>query len=36
MFKLQLRFQNLTIREYDLKDGDIRFVGRGPYSHGLG
>lgn len=33
MFKLQLRFQNLTIKEYDLKDGDIRFVGRGPYSH---
>jgi len=33
MFKVELRFQNLTIKEYYLKDGDIRFVGRDPYSH---
>jgi hypothetical protein len=33
MFPFELRFQNLTIQEYYLKDGDIRFVGRDPYSH---
>jgi FHA domain/PilZ domain len=33
MFRLELKFQNLTIKEYYLKDGDIRFVGRDPYSH---
>ncbi|NTU48643.1 MAG: FHA domain-containing protein [Syntrophobacteraceae bacterium] len=33
MFKLELRFQNLTVKEYRLRDGDIRFVGRDPYSH---
>jgi pSer/pThr/pTyr-binding forkhead associated (FHA) protein len=33
MFRLELRFQHLTVKEYYLKDGDIRFVGRDPYSH---
>jgi FHA domain/PilZ domain len=33
MFRLELRCQNLTIKEYYLKDGDVRFVGRDPYSH---
>jgi hypothetical protein len=33
MFKLKLRFQNLTLSEYDLKDQDIRLIGRDPYSH---
>lgn len=33
MFRLELRFKNLTIREYYVKDGDIRFIGRDPYSH---
>ncbi len=29
MFKLELRFQNFTIREYTLRNGDVRFIGRG-------
>jgi pSer/pThr/pTyr-binding forkhead associated (FHA) protein len=33
MFKLKLRFQDLTIREYYLNDQDIRLIGRDPYSH---
>ena len=33
MFKLELRFQNFTIREYSLRNGDIRFIGRGAENH---
>jgi pSer/pThr/pTyr-binding forkhead associated (FHA) protein len=33
MFKLELRFENLTVKEYHLKEGEVRFVGRDPYSH---
>ncbi len=30
MFRLELKFQNLTVKEYRLQDGDTRFVGRAP------
>ena len=33
MFKLELRYQNVTIREYTLRNGDIRFIGRGSENH---
>ena len=33
MYRLELRFQNLTLREYILRDGDVRFIGRDPASH---
>jgi pSer/pThr/pTyr-binding forkhead associated (FHA) protein len=33
MFKLELRFQNFTIREYSLRNGDVRFIGRGAENH---
>ena len=33
MFKLELQFQNLTIREYTLRNGEIRFIGRSPENH---
>ena len=33
MFKLELRFQNLIVREYRFEDGDLRAVGRDPSSH---
>ena len=33
MFRLELRFQNLIVKEYYLEDGDLRFVGRDPYGH---
>ncbi len=33
MFKLELRFQNVTIREYTLRNGDIRFIGRSAENH---
>ena len=33
MFRLELRFQNLTIKEYAFQDGDIRFIGRDPENH---
>lgn len=33
MFRLELKYQNLTVREYRLKDGDIRFIGRAPDNH---
>ena len=33
MFRLELKFQNLTIKEYLLQDGDSRFIGRAPENH---
>ena len=33
MFRLELRFQNLTIREYILLSEDVRIIGRDPASH---
>lgn len=33
MFKLELKYQNLTVREYRLQNGDIRFIGRAPDNH---
>ena len=33
MFKLELRFQNLIVKEYRLEDGDVRAVGRDPANH---
>ena len=33
MYRLELKYQNLTIREYRLQDGDIRFIGRAPENH---
>jgi pSer/pThr/pTyr-binding forkhead associated (FHA) protein len=33
MFKLELRFQNLIVREYRFEDGDLRAVGRDPANH---
>jgi pSer/pThr/pTyr-binding forkhead associated (FHA) protein len=33
MFKLELRLQNFTIREYTLRNGDVRFVGRSAENH---
>ena len=33
MFRLELTYQDLTVREYRLQDGDIRFIGRAPENH---
>ncbi len=33
MFKLELRFQNVIISEYTLRNGDIRIIGRSSESH---
>lgn len=33
MFRLELKYQNLTVREYRLQGGDIRFIGRAPDNH---
>ena len=33
MFKLELRFQSFTIREYTLRNGDVRFIGRSAENH---
>ena len=33
MFKLELRCQNVTIREYTLRNGDVRFIGRSAENH---
>ena len=33
MFKLELQFCNATIREYTLRNGEVRFVGRSPENH---
>ena len=33
MFKLELKFQNFTIREYTLRNGDVRFIGRSAENH---
>ena len=33
MFRLELKLQNLTVKEYRLQDGDTRFVGRAPENH---
>ena len=33
MFRLELKYQTLTIREYRFQDGDIRFIGRAPENH---
>ena len=33
MFRLELKYQNLTVRAYRLQDGDIRFIGRAPDNH---
>ena len=30
MFRLELRYRNLTIKQYNLKEGDIRSLGRNP------
>jgi pSer/pThr/pTyr-binding forkhead associated (FHA) protein len=33
MFKLELKFQSFTIREYTLRNGDVRFIGRSVENH---
>ncbi len=33
MFILELKYQNLTVREYRLRNGDIRFIGRAQDNH---
>jgi pSer/pThr/pTyr-binding forkhead associated (FHA) protein len=33
VFRLELKYHNVTIREYRLQDGDIRFIGRAPENH---
>jgi len=33
MFRLELKYQNLTVREYRLQNEDIRFIGRAPENH---
>jgi pSer/pThr/pTyr-binding forkhead associated (FHA) protein len=33
MFKIELRFQNLIVRDYRFEDGDLRAVGRDPANH---
>ena len=33
MFRLELKYQNLTVREYRFRDGDIRFIGRAQDNH---
>ena len=33
IFRLELQFQDLTIREYRFQDGDSRFIGRDPDNH---
>jgi pSer/pThr/pTyr-binding forkhead associated (FHA) protein len=33
MFKLELRFQNLIVRDYRFEEGDLRAVGRDPVNH---
>jgi pSer/pThr/pTyr-binding forkhead associated (FHA) protein len=33
MFRLELKYQNLTIREYRFLDGDTRLIGRAPENH---
>ena len=33
MYRLELKYQNLTVKEYRLQDGDIRFIGRAPDNH---
>ena len=33
MFKLELQFHNTTIREYTLRNGEVRFIGRSPENH---
>lgn len=33
MFRIELKYQNLTVEEYRLRDGDIRFIGRAPDNH---
>jgi pSer/pThr/pTyr-binding forkhead associated (FHA) protein len=33
VFRLELKYHNVTIREYRLQDEDIRFIGRAPENH---
>jgi len=33
MFRLELKYQNLTVKEYRLRDGDIRFIGLAQDNH---
>ena len=33
MFKLELQFHNFTVRDYTLRNGEIRFIGRSPENH---
>ncbi|UCG14722.1 MAG: FHA domain-containing protein [Deltaproteobacteria bacterium] len=33
MFKLEVRFKNLVVREYAFQNGDVRFIGRAPENH---
>jgi len=33
MFKVELRFQNLIVRDYRFEEGDLRAVGRDPVNH---
>ena len=33
MFRLELKYQNLTVREYIFQDGDTRLIGRAPENH---
>ncbi len=33
MYRLDLKYQNLTVREYRLQNGDIRFIGRATDNH---
>ena len=33
MYRLELRFKNLTIREYNINEGDVRYIGRALAAH---
>jgi pSer/pThr/pTyr-binding forkhead associated (FHA) protein len=33
LFRLELKYQNLTVREYRFQDGDTRLIGRAPENH---
>jgi pSer/pThr/pTyr-binding forkhead associated (FHA) protein len=33
VFRLELKYQNLTVREYRFQDGDTRLIGRAPENH---
>ena len=33
MFRVELKYHNLTVEEHRLRDGDVRFIGRAPDNH---